>query len=78
MMRSPGDSRIESAAACACFLEPIGEDRTYLRGGQSMQGLAVLTNIQMKSIDQDQFGQEDRRSLVVDGLPTVMVQVADL
>jgi len=43
-----------------------------------MQGLAVLTNIQMKSIDQDQFGQEDRRSLVVDGLPTVMVEVADL
>jgi hypothetical protein len=37
-----------------------------------------LTNIQMKSIDQDQFGQEDCRSLVVDGLPTVMVQVADL
>jgi hypothetical protein len=32
MMSSPGESRIESAAACACFLEPIGEDRTYLRG----------------------------------------------
>jgi hypothetical protein len=31
MMRSPGDRRMESAAACACFLEPIGEDRTYLR-----------------------------------------------
>ena len=45
---------------------------------QYTQGWTTLTNIQMKSIDQDQFGQKDRRSLVVDGLPTVMVQVADL
>lgn len=47
-------------------------------GSQYTQGLTTSTNIQMKSIDQDQFGQKDRRSLVVDGLPTVMVQVADL
>ena len=44
--------------------------------GCSADGLFV--NIQVKSIDQDQLGQQDGCSLIVDRLPAVMVQIADL
>jgi hypothetical protein len=30
MMRRPGESKIESAAACDCFFDPSGDDLTYL------------------------------------------------
>lgn len=80
MIRRPGDSKTEIAAAWDCFFMPIGVDLTYLLlvsfGLERGRWLELV--VQMESIGQYQLGQDDCRTLIVDCLPAVIVQVLDL
>lgn len=61
---------MESAATCDVFLAVIGAPRTYLDYLVAVTSTRKQLNIQLKSIEENQFGQNYCSSLEVNCLPT--------
>lgn len=77
IMKRPGERRIEREATCAACLLGKGTDLTNLspstvNTAQHIMGEGVVP---AQREDQDQLGQDDCRSLEVDGLPRIIAQV---
>lgn len=79
MMSRPGDNKIERAAACDCFFEIAGEDlMKLLQSVHSLNPVALTEYSQHQCIHQHKLSHNDSRSLEVDRLPAVVVEVSDL
>ena len=74
MIRRPGESRIESAAACEGRLRGEGADWTKLARSVKIRAFLYVYS-QMKRVNQHQLSDDNRCSLEVDRLPAIIIQI---